>query len=96
MHCIVRVHVRYDIQHRICKQTACNRIGRIEQRIQHAFDKPLRHRFPRMLTGNHPHFFRSSRIALHDQIHIAPLGRAADILHLLRIPANVTAHSGLS
>ena len=52
----VRIHIRHNVESRTVKQHARGRILRIKQAAQQTFDKPFRHGFARMLTGDNPDF----------------------------------------
>ena len=70
-HRAVGIHVRHDIKHRLLQQGAGQRIGLVEQGVEHAFDKPFGHGFARMLARDDPDFARCLRIAYLQQIQIA-------------------------
>ena len=53
-HAAVGVHVRHDVEHRALEEAARDRVGGVEQPLEHALDEPLGHRLARMLAGDHP------------------------------------------
>ena len=54
-HAAVRIHVGYQAERRQLPRPARYRIAGIQQSFDQPFDKPLRHRFTRMLAGDDPH-----------------------------------------
>ena len=77
----VRIHIRHNVESRAVKQHARGRILRIKQAAQQTFDKPFRHGFTRMLTGDNPNFHVAFDLVADGQkIDVAALNSAAQIV----------------
>ena len=77
----VRIHIRHNVESRTVKQHARGRILRIKQTAQQTFDKPFRHSFARMLTGDNPDFHVAFDLVADGQkIDITALNSAAQIV----------------
>ena len=87
-HGAVGVHVGHHMEHALAQQHSGHRIVRVQQALQKAFDKPLRHGLTGMLTRDQPNLAalrqRCRRRCIGDaqQHHVAALQSGAQALQL--------------